>query len=95
MPCRTWVQRGTAAAHTGAALQERGVEDAAPYGMRRREYGYAGGQRRPPLRMGDGVRADRVVRPYSMVDGVRADGVVRPYARKTKKAAGTCPRRSV
>ena len=28
-----------------------GVGDAAPYGMRRRECGYAGGQIRPPLRM--------------------------------------------
>ncbi len=28
-----------------------GVGDAAPYGMRRRECGYAGGQSPPPLRM--------------------------------------------
>lgn len=33
-----------------------GVGDAAPYGMRRRECGYAGGQSRPPPADGPEVR---------------------------------------
>ena len=51
-----------------------GVGDAAPYGMRRRECGYAGGQSRPPLRM-DRRCGRRIIKKHRSHEKISGEAV--------------------